>query len=63
MGAAILVATLILFVESMTPSEAAKAAGAPVEADIATLGPGMLKTVEWRGKPVWILHRSDAMMF
>lgn len=62
MGAAGMVATLIPFVESMTPSEAAKAAGAPVEADIATLEPGMLKTVEWRGKPVWILHRSDAMM-
>ncbi|MBC7414998.1 MAG: ubiquinol-cytochrome c reductase iron-sulfur subunit [Herminiimonas sp.] len=62
MGAAGLVATLIPFVESMTPSEAAKAAGAPVEADIATLAPGVLKTVEWRGKPVWILHRTEAML-
>lgn len=50
------------FVESMTPSERAKALGAPVEADIAALRPGQLLTVEWRGKPVWILRRTPAMM-
>jgi ubiquinol-cytochrome c reductase iron-sulfur subunit len=55
-------ATLVPFVVSMLPSERAKAAGAPVEADIATLEPGQLMTVEWRGKPVWILHRTPEML-
>jgi ubiquinol-cytochrome c reductase iron-sulfur subunit len=57
-----LVATAVPFVESMAPSEAAKAAGAPVEADISNIAPGKLQTVEWRGKPVWILHRTEAML-
>jgi len=46
------------FVKSMLPSDRAKAAGAPVEADIAKLEEGQLIRVEWRGKPVWILKRS-----
>lgn len=44
---------------SMSPSERAKAAGAPVEADISKLVPGQLLTVEWRGKPVWIVKRTE----
>lgn len=50
------------FVASMLPSERAKVAGAPVEADISKLEPGVLLTVEWRGKPVWILSRTDEML-
>ena len=50
-----------LFV-SMAPSERAKAAGAHVEVDLAKLEPGMLITEAWRGKPVWILHRTDEML-
>lgn len=50
------------FIGSMLPSERAKAAGAPVEVDIGKLGPGTLLSVEWRGKPVWILRRTDAML-
>lgn len=46
------------FVKSMLPSARAKAAGAPVEADIAKIEEGGLIRVEWRGKPVWILKRS-----
>ena len=42
------------FVASMWPSDRAKAAGAPVEADVATLQPGELRVYEWRGKPVWM---------
>ena len=61
-GGAGLVAVSIPFVASMTPSEKAKAAGAPVEIDIGQVAPGMLLTVEWRGKPVWIVHRTDAML-
>ncbi|MDQ9171041.1 ubiquinol-cytochrome c reductase iron-sulfur subunit [Oxalobacteraceae bacterium R-40] len=50
------------FVSTFQPSERAKAAGAPVEVDIAGLAPGQMTTVEWRGKPVWILKRSPEML-
>ena len=55
-------AATVPFIGSMLPSERAKAAGAPVEADISKLKPGELITVEWQGKPVWILHRTDDML-
>lgn len=48
------------FVASFEPSERARAAGAPVEADIGALQPGQKMTVEWRGKPVWIVRRTAA---
>lgn len=60
-GVAGLAATGVL-VSTFQPSERAKAAGAPVEVDIAGLVPGELKTVEWRGKPVWILKRTPEML-
>ena len=50
------------FVLSMTPSERAKSAGAPVEADFSKLAPGQMMTVEWRGKPVWIIRRTPEMI-
>lgn len=50
------------FVKSMLPSQRAKAAGAPVEVDISKVEPGMLLTVEWRGKPVWIVNRTKDML-
>lgn len=50
------------FLKSWTPSERAKAAGAPVEADISKLAEGQIMTVEWRGKPVWVVHRSKTML-
>jgi ubiquinol-cytochrome c reductase iron-sulfur subunit len=46
------------FISSMQPSAKAQAAGAPVEADISQLEPGQMMTVEWRGKPVWIVRRT-----
>ena len=52
----------IPFVSSMLPSEKAKAAGAAVEVDVAGIKSGELKVSEWRGQPVWILNRSDAMI-
>ncbi|MGE5651276.1 ubiquinol-cytochrome c reductase iron-sulfur subunit [Noviherbaspirillum sp. UKPF54] len=61
-GGAGVVATAVPFLSSMAPSEAAKAAGAPVEVDLTGVEPGKISTVEWRGKPVWILHRTDAML-
>lgn len=56
------VAAAVPFVASMLPSERAKAAGAPVEADIGNLAPGEMTRVEWRGKPVWIVRRTSEML-
>ncbi|WP_455198393.1 ubiquinol-cytochrome c reductase iron-sulfur subunit [Kaarinaea lacus] len=50
------------FILSMDPSAKAKAAGAPVDVDVSKLKPGQLMTVEWRGKPVWVLRRTEAMI-
>jgi len=50
------------FLKSWSPSERAQAAGAPVEADISKLEEGALMTVEWRGKPVWVLKRTEKML-
>jgi hypothetical protein len=50
------------FVSSFQPSERAKAAGAAVEVDISALNPGEKLTVEWRGKPVWIMKRSTEQL-
>jgi ubiquinol-cytochrome c reductase iron-sulfur subunit len=52
------VATAVPFVSTFAPSERAKAAGAAVEVDISALQPGEKMTVEWRGKPVWIVRRT-----
>ena len=56
------IATVVPFVASMLPSERAKSAGAPVEVDISKLVPGQMMTVEWRGKPVWIINRTPEMI-
>ena len=56
------VATAVPFVSTFTPSERARAAGAPVRVDISALQPGEKMTVEWRGKPVWILRRTSEML-
>jgi ubiquinol-cytochrome c reductase iron-sulfur subunit len=56
------IVTVVPFVASMMPSERAKSAGAPVEADISKLVPGQMMTVEWRGKPVWIINRTPEMI-
>ena len=61
-GGMAVAAAAIPFVASMAPSARARAAGAPVEADAARLAPGEIATVEWRGKPVWILHRTPEMI-
>lgn len=55
-------ATAVPFAASLGPSERARAAGASVEVDVAGLEPGRMLTVEWRGKPVWILRRTPEML-
>jgi len=56
------VAAAVPFAASWMPSERAKAGGAPVVADISTLEPGQMMTVEWRSKPVWIIRRTKEML-
>ncbi|MGY8905364.1 MAG: ubiquinol-cytochrome c reductase iron-sulfur subunit [Burkholderiales bacterium] len=55
-------AVAVPFVSSFAPSERAKAAGAAVEVDIAGIKPGEKITVEWRGKPVWIVRRTPEQL-
>jgi len=62
LGGAAGVAVAVPFAWSWWPSERAKAAGAPVEADISALAPGEMQVVEWRGKPVWVLRRTKEML-
>ena len=56
------VGAAVPFVASMWPSERARAAGAPVEADISKIAPGELAVIEWRGKPVWVIRRTKEML-
>jgi ubiquinol-cytochrome c reductase iron-sulfur subunit len=56
------VAAAVPFVASFQPSERARAAGAPVEVDISALKPGEKLTVEWRGKPVWVVRRTPEQL-
>ncbi len=53
---------LVPFVGAMNPSAKARAAGAPVRADIGKLEPGALLRVEWRGKPIWVVRRTEEML-
>lgn len=55
-------AVAVPFVGSFAPSGRALAAGAPVEVDISKLAAGEMLTVEWRGKPVWIVNRTPEML-
>src|SRR5690625_4652892 len=61
-GAAGAVAAAVPFVGSWNPSARARAAGAPVRADIGRLEPGQMVVVEWRGKPVYLLRRTQAAL-
>lgn len=61
-GGAGVAAGIVPFVASMSTSARAQAAGAPVEANIGQLAPGQKVTYEWRGKPVWVVRRTDRML-
>jgi ubiquinol-cytochrome c reductase iron-sulfur subunit len=58
-GAAGAVGVAVPFVASWNPSAKAKAAGAPVKANLSKIEPGQMITVEWRGKPVYIVRRTE----
>jgi ubiquinol-cytochrome c reductase iron-sulfur subunit len=53
---------LVPFISSMQPSAKARAAGAPVRADISKLELGQMIRVKWRGKPVWVVNRTKEML-
>ncbi len=57
-GAVGVVGAAVPFVGSWNPSAKAKAAGAPVEINVSKLQPGQMVTVEWRGKPVYVVRRT-----
>jgi ubiquinol-cytochrome c reductase iron-sulfur subunit len=54
--------TAVPFVASMWPSERARAAGAPVEVDLSKIAPGSMEIIEWRGKPVFVIRRTQEML-
>jgi ubiquinol-cytochrome c reductase iron-sulfur subunit len=61
-GVAGVVGIAVPFVGSWNPSAKAKAAGAPVKADVSKLEPGEMVVVEWRGKPVYVVNRTEAQL-
>lgn len=61
-GAAGAVGVAVPFVGSWNPSARAKAAGAPVEINISKIEPGQMVTVEWRGRPVYVLRRNPEIL-
>ena len=61
-GGAGVAAVAVPFVSTFQPSEKAKATGAAIEVDISALKPGEKMTVEWRGKPVWIVRRTSEQL-
>lgn len=56
------VAAGVPFAASLRPSERARALGAPVEIDISRMEPGAIQRVQWRGRPVWVVHRTEAVL-
>jgi len=61
-GGAGVIATAVPFIASFKPSARAQALGAPIEVDVSKLEVGALLKVEWRGHPIYILHRSEEMI-
>ena len=61
-GGAGAIFTAVPFVASFRPSARAQALGAPVEADVSKLEVGAMLTLEWRGRPIYIVHRSAEML-
>lgn len=61
-GAAGVVGAAVPFVKSWVPSAKARAAGAPVKANIGKIEPGQMITVEWRGKPVYVVRRTPEVL-
>lgn len=54
--------SLLAFASSLLPNAKARAATAPVQVDLSAMQPGEQLIVTWRGKPIWIIKRSQAML-
>ena len=61
-GVAGVVGVAVPFLGSWNPSAKAKAAGAPVKADVSKLEPGQMVVVEWRGQPVYVVNRTESQL-
>ena len=61
-GGAAVIATAIPFIKGMLPSERTKVAGGTVAVNLEKVEPGKQVTIKWRGRPVWILHRTQQML-
>lgn len=61
-GGAGVVATAVPFVASFKPSARARALGAPVEVDVGKIEPGGMTKVEWRGRAIFVVHRTEEML-
>lgn len=55
-------ATTVPFVSYLLPSANTEAEGAPIEVDISQLQPTQQLTILWRGKPIWLIRRTQAML-
>lgn len=60
-GAAAVVGATVPFIAYMNPSDRARYAGASVQIDVSKLEPGQQLTIKWRGKPIWVLRRTETM--
>ena len=58
MGAVGSAAAIWPFIDQLEPSADVLAAGAPIEVDLSPIKPGQQITVAWRGRPIWVLHRT-----
>ena len=61
-GAVGTVMAAVPFVSSMEPSARAKALGGPVDIDVSKIEPGAQVKAKWRGKPVWVVQRSQSVV-
>jgi len=52
------VATLVPLISQMNPDASTIAAGAPIDVDLGPIAEGQAIKVFWRGKPIYISHRS-----
>jgi ubiquinol-cytochrome c reductase iron-sulfur subunit len=46
------------FIDSMEPAADTLAAGEPIDVDVSKVFPGQQIVVVWRGKPIFIVHRT-----
>jgi ubiquinol-cytochrome c reductase iron-sulfur subunit len=46
------------FIHQMNPDASTIAAGAPIDVDLSAIAEGSSVTVKWRGKPIFVRHRT-----